>query len=567
MEAVEVVKKYESARADRKTWEELWAKYLAKFDGRLLYKKEEWQSDVSVPELYKAVTSMVSKEMEMYWGRKFWQLEPADPANADAVRKKDRLLEIQIMGHRGAKRKWFRFSTWKYLFGPGIVKVFWGDGSPTFDVIDPRLIFPEPGAETVEEAEYIVQEALVSKDYVRKMFADGIFSTQFSEDDLETMLAGQGDEPKGYENTNRDKSTKANLLEYWEDDRVIVVLNKKWKVRDEANPFDHKKKPFLFNVCLDSWNAIWGSGIGWNVYNMFDKLDRHTNMRLDLARLSINPPVWKGAGAGVFTEGVVRVSPGKVYPVARINELMPFNFNGALESNNVAVDILRRESQDTTGITDAVNGMNTPSMPDAAGAIATMSQAATQRIRIYMVQNDDFAVKFIEMWCSLNEQFLHEPIYEDDGLGGKNIVGYQPIPIKTKSRFDGTKVEELTKSDVAMEGEIIIKTPAMMPNKLAAQQNAVQLFGALKGDPSIDHKAQLRALLGTYDLDVEEFMLDDQEKLRNAEEQIAFQAALQAATSQATAQVAPQEAPGNMVQADMQTDQNALTNTEAPSAV
>lgn len=562
METNDILKRYETAKRDRSVWDDIWAKYLTKFDGQLLYKKEEWQSDVSIPELYKAVTSMVSREMELYWGRKFWQLEPVDPNEADAVRKKDRLLEIQIMGHRGAKRKWFRFSTWKYLFGPGIVKVFWGDGSPTFDVIDPRLIFPEPGAETVEEAEYIIQEAIVGKDYVRKMFDQGVFTTEFEPDSVDVMLAGQGDEPKGFEKSERDKQSKANLLEYWQDDRVIVILNKKWKVRDEANPFKHGKKPFLFNVCLDSWNAIWGSGLGWNVYNLYDKLDRHTNMRLDLARLMMNPPTWKGAGAGVFTEGVVKVSPGKVYPVARINELMPMNFNGALEANNVAVEILRREGQDSTAITDAVNGMNTPSMPDAAGAIATMSQAATQRIKLYMVQNDDFAVKFISMWCSLNEQFLHEPIYQSNEFGEQELVGYEPIPVKVKDR-NGIRVENVEKSDVAMEGEIIIRTPAMMPNKMAAQQNAVQLFGALKGDPSIDHKAQLRALLEAYDLNVEEFMLDDQEKLRNAQEQIAFQAALQQATMAAVPAQGPEQAPGDMTQSGMETDQNALSNTPA----
>ena len=171
-----------------------------------------------------------AQEMELYWGRKFWQLEPVDPMEADAVRKKDRLLEVQIMGHRGARRKWFRFATWKFLFGPGIVKVYWGDGSPTFDVIDPRLIFPEPGAETVEEAEYIIQEALVSKDYVRQMFDKGVFTTEFEPDSVEVMLAGQGDEPKGFEKAERDKQTKANLFEYWEDGRVVVVLNKKRKL-------------------------------------------------------------------------------------------------------------------------------------------------------------------------------------------------------------------------------------------------------------------------------------------------------------------------------------------------
>jgi len=564
VEAKDIIKKYDAAKKDRSEWDELWSKYLSKFDGRLLYKKDEWQSDVSIPELYKGVTRMVARELKQYWGRKFWELEPVmnDDMSKAAAKKKDRLLEIQLMGHRGRMKKWFRFATWKYLFGPGIVKLFWGDGQPTFDVIDPRLIFPEPGAETVEEAEYIIHEAIVSKDYVRKMVADGVFTVPPEGDTLDVMLAGQGDEPKGFEKENRDKSQKANLLEYWQDDRVVVVLNKKWIVRDEPNPFEHGKKPFLFNVCLDSWNAIWGSGLGWNVYNLYDKLDRHTNMRLDLARLKLNPPVWKGAGAGVFTEGVVKVSPGKVFPVTRINELMPFNMDGALEANNVAVEILRNEGKDTTAITDYVQGASTPSMADTAGATATMSQAADERVQLYLMQNDDFAVRFIEMWLSLNEQFLHEET--TDPLTGEPN-GYEPIPLKVKSR-DGISVEELTKDDVTAQTDIIIKTPNMQPNKLAAQQNAIQLFGILKGDPSIDHKEQLKALLDAFELDVDAFMLDDKEKVKNAIEQMALQQAIQ----QAIAPPAPtgmEQAPGNMVQADMMNNQAATSNQEAPNGM
>lgn len=564
MEAKDIIKKYDAAKKDRSEWDELWSKYLSKFDGRLLYKKEEWQSDVSIPELYKGVTRMVARELKQYWGRKFWELEPVlnNEVSKAAAKKKDRLLEIQLMGHRGRMKKWFRFATWKYLFGPGIVKLFWGDGQPTFDVIDPRLIFPEPGAETVEEAEYIIHEAIVSKDYVRKMVADGVFTVPPEGDTLDVMLAGQGDEPKGFEKENRDKSQKANLLEYWQDDRVVVVLNKKWIVRDEPNPFEHGKKPFLFNVCLDSWNAIWGSGLGWNVYNLYDKLDRHTNMRLDLARLKINPPVWKGAGAGVFTEGIVKVSPGKVFPVTRINELMPMNMDGALEANNVAVEILRNEGKDTTAITDYVQGASTPSMADTAGATATMSQAADERVQLYLMQNDDFAVRFIEMWLSLNEQFLHEET--TDPLTGEPN-GYEPIPLKVKSR-DGISVEDLTKDDVTTQTDIIIKTPNMQPNKLAAQQNAIQLFGILKGDPSIDHKEQLKALLDAFELDVDAFMLDDKEKVKNAIEQMAIQQAIQQAIAP-PAQTGMEQAPGNMVQADMMNNQAATSNQEAPNGM
>lgn len=564
-----VLKKYQSAKRDKVTWEDLWRKYQSKFDGDLLYTKEEWQSNVSMPLLYQAVTKMVAREMKQYWGRKFWELEAVDPANKDAVKRKDRLYEIQIMGHRGRMKKWQRFAMFKYLYGPGIVKLYWDNGAPTFDVIDPRHIYPEPGAETIEEAEYVCHEALVSKEYVRRMFDEGVFTTEFEQDSIDTMLMGSGDELKGAENSNRDKSTKANVIEYWEDDRIIVLLNKRWKVRDEANPYDHKKKPFLFNICLDSINAIWGNPIAWNCWNLYDKLDRHVNMRLDLARLLVNPPTWWGSGAGIPADPILKVSPGKIHKINRIDQTSHFRFDGALDANNVAIELLKRGAQDTTALNDSIMGSNNPSMPDTAMGANTMYQSANERIELYTVQNDDFCVKFIEMWCLLNKQFL---IQKKPGIlnGITSMFGadqYESYPIKVKDK-EGFRVEQLTKDDLDIASDIIIRAPATATNKLAQQQNEIQLYGMLKGDPEVDHKASLRGLLEHFDRNVEEYMLSTPEKVQNVMEQAQLQAQIQQVLAPpAPMEGAPTQAPGAMVQGDMMNNTAATTNQGAPSAV
>jgi hypothetical protein len=562
----EVVKRYSAAKKDKEKWVELWDKYMSKFNGGLLYKREEWQSDISSPELYKAVTKMTGMELKRYWGKKYWELEAVRPEDKGAVKRQDRLLEIQIMGDRGRMKKWLRGTVHKYLEGPCIVKMYWGDGSPVFDPIDPRYVFPEPGAETVEEAEYVCHEVMVSKDYVRKMFEDGVFKTGLTNpedanvtvdetgvettdwDEVESMLAGQGDVPKGMENDNRDQSTKANLIEYWQDDRVITVLNKKFIVRDQENPFEHGKKPFLFNICMDSWNAIWGCGLAWNTYNIYDKLDRHTNMRLDLARLLMNPPVWWGTGAGVFSDPVMKISPGKIYKVSRNNETAQFNFNGALDANNVAVQLLQSMGEETTAITRGAQGIDTPSANDTAMGAATMAQAGADRIELYMMQNDDFAVKFVEMWMQLNKQFLMQPDSEGN---------YASIPIKVESE-GGIGVEELTREDLDIKADIIIRAPGQSQNKLAAQQNEIQLYGMLKGDPEIDHKASLRGLLEAFERDVEEYMLSDDEKVKNVMEQMLLQQTIAQATQP---QMPSDGAPGNMTQAPM------MNNTDATAGV
>jgi hypothetical protein len=112
--------------------------------------------------------------------------------------------------------------------------------------------------------------------------------------------------------------------------------------------------------------------------------------------------------------------------------------------------------------------------------------------------------------------------------------------------------------------DIIIRTPTMMPNKLAQQQNEMQLYTAVfKGNPNIDQKASLRGVLEAFDRNVEEYMLDDEEKVKNAMEQAALQQSIAQQLNPQPATVGG--APGNMVQADMANNQNAITNQEAPN--
>jgi hypothetical protein len=210
---------------------------------------------------------------------------------------------------------------------------------------------------------------------------------------------------------------------------------------------------------------------------------------------------------------------------------------------------------ETTALDDMA--MQSATQSETANGVATASQSASDRIELYTMQNSDFAVKFVEMWCELNKQFLME--LNDQGA-------YDPMPIKMESR-EGISTEDITKEDLDIKADIIIRTNVSATNRLAVQQNEIQLYGMLKGDMDVDQKAAKRGLLQSFDRDVDEYMLNDEEKIKYATEAAALQMALQQSTMPPPAPMgAPGMAPpvGDMTQASMGTDMNAINNTGGP---
>lgn len=130
---------------------------------------------------------------------------------------------------------------------------------PIFEHIPREKFFIQPGAKTISESKYAIFEKDVNKSYLEDltkltdpMTGEPIYN--IPEEALEAVSKPTSDDggineakqPQSAVKNNDENEGWYQLLEYWEDDEYIVVLNQKWVIRGpEDNPNDDGKKPFI----------------------------------------------------------------------------------------------------------------------------------------------------------------------------------------------------------------------------------------------------------------------------------------------------------------------------------
>lgn len=125
-----------------------------------------------------------------------------------------------------------------------------GFDDPVFEHIPIENFYIQPGATSIEKAEWVIYEKWVDKDHLEDMQEQGIYSNvdlvvYGSQNKTDKTGIAASRTPGGKGDSSERYKDKAHLLEYWTDDRVIVVINEKVVVRDDTNPFNHGKKPFV----------------------------------------------------------------------------------------------------------------------------------------------------------------------------------------------------------------------------------------------------------------------------------------------------------------------------------
>ncbi len=119
-------------------------------------------------------------------------------------------------------------------------------------------------------------------------------------------------EPR-YEDTSEDPFNQPlEILERWDNDTVIVVLQKKLVICNDANPYG--KIPFLSVGWWDVPEAFWGMGLAKTIGAEQRLQQGITNTWLDNATLNLNGVYVRILGKGQQSQSI-RIMPGKVFNV------------------------------------------------------------------------------------------------------------------------------------------------------------------------------------------------------------------------------------------------------------
>ena len=127
-------------------------------------------------------------------------------------------------------------------------------------------------------------------------------------------------EPR-WEDTTADPTQKPlEVLERWDNDTYIVVLQKKAVIYNGKNVYG--KIPFLSIGWWDIPGAFWSMGLGRTIGTEQRLQSGITNLVIDNASLNLNMPMVRVRGKSIPTQSI-RIGPGKIIEVDKQGDMTP----------------------------------------------------------------------------------------------------------------------------------------------------------------------------------------------------------------------------------------------------
>jgi len=291
-------------------------------------------------------------------------LEPNGKTTPEAARAKGHVLDWAIkqagfkeeirLGLKTVLQYGFMIGSWGWTTSKKIVKTYYRNDAgeikskkdvifinhPTYENLDLRNVLVDPSCriQNVRKgAKYVIKQLFITANDLDDLRDDPTYKNVPTREELALILS-QREEPTtdsmsgNKPSTTRDlqaeqetKETSADplqqpleILEYWSDDRVIAVLQRKIVIRNEESEFS--SLPFPSCAFIDVLSSMQGFGVA-KLLGGEQRLETGViNSWIDQLAMVLNPAyqMQKGLGAGSQS---IKVSPGKV--ITESSELKP----------------------------------------------------------------------------------------------------------------------------------------------------------------------------------------------------------------------------------------------------
>lgn len=333
---------------------------------------------------------------------------------------------------------------------------------PMVEIVDPADIYVDPDAVSCGfggDALYMIHRKTVEletlKDNPNYKNVDKIKQADYADQYLDKLLRYRDDVPP------KDKhKDQVEILEYWEQDRLIVIANRSVVLRDSPNPYSHKQIPF---VELDDYrdpHKLYGQ----SELSVIDPLQREINsirnQRRDYDNLQLNPVIRMVPGTLRNPNSAV-MAPGSVWMVSDLQSMDTFTLPSL---QGTARDIEQQTAQDIK-MTTAIDEIGIGLLPDnpqrrSATEVTTSQQSAGRRFAMKIALLEEAVKKIGQLVFALNQQFLD-----------------QERMIQIVGERGATEWVQLDPSDIRGEYFIDLEVGSMLPkDEIAQRQEAVELL-------------------------------------------------------------------------------------------
>lgn len=197
------------------------------------------------------------------------------------------------------------------------------------------------------------------------------------------------------------------LLEYWTDDHLVLLLNRRDVIRNIPNPYGFI--PFISVNYTDVLDQFYGIGIA-EIIEGEQKLQQGLlNAHIDETSLNIHGALVVEAGT-VLNKQQLRRRPGQIIEATRADAVQPLTMPNVTQDAFIAIQQSQTRAQQYTGISDMVSSgvpsVKTSATRTAAG-VGAIVQASSSRIE-YIVENveNNLIVPMLDKILTLNQRYL-----------------------------------------------------------------------------------------------------------------------------------------------------------------
>lgn len=469
-----VIQAFSDAKSHRSGLDSDWIDYENQYLS-IPQKRKTVKSNIFVPETATAVdVSTTIMGSPFLYNKKFVSVipqEPADELHATAVEK---LLQYQIRASKTARkiRDHIRQTN---IMGTSYIKVFWEyktqrikgkrkssrivgelgnlreeefyeeveneiviyDG-PQTKVLSIKNLFIDPDALEIEDSRYVIERTEnVSPAFLIEMEEQGAYSGvdripavkeyQEAENKTTTYEYTKDSPNQSILDSGIENNKGIELLEYWENDRHIVVADQQFVLLDEPNPFWFKRKPY---VRCRYWKIpfkFYGMGVPEAIKPLQDELNTKRNQILDNINEILNNMWLVARGAIDKVKEQLISRPGGVIICNDINGITPLtkpNISGDTwqSTNDLKVDIEKK-----TGITPTLLGMDATKHRKTSTEVQIQKNQSQSRLDFTAAEFYEDLADLFELMYLLDVQYMDKnKIFRIIGEEGNAFMSVGP---------------------------------------------------------------------------------------------------------------------------------------------
>lgn len=511
-----VVNAYNTASSARSSLESKWDRYYKLFRAHTEGTPDDSRSNLNIPYIFAQVEAAVPKIVNnLFAAKPYIGVMPMRGDSVEKAKALEMLIDYQVGHILKMPIQMLKIVKECLVYGTAIMKVTWrfevaekktrlpemdelGNvisreertvpyvkyDDPNVEHIDLYDFYIDPAATSIEKAKYCIHRVMRSPEYIEARMEEGIYK-KFPVDKLRGGAEGTDFRQQRLDNVGVGSGVGAEdnrieLLEYWEDDRVIVVANQKVLLRDEETPFWHNRKPFVSVNLIPVMHEFYGMSYPEIMEHLHAELNTLRNQRRDNVSLVINR-MWRKLKMADIDTTQLRSRPGGVIEVDSMDDLAPLDMPDVTSSAYREEGVIKQDLDMVTGISDHARGTET-SRKETATQASILSAAANERFKAAIMLACESLNELGRMLIDLNQQYM-------DSSRVVRITG-----------IDGVHFEEISPEDIDGKYEVYPAGSSTEPqvSREIKQAQYLQLFQTLANNPIVDQQKLVKALLDVF---------------------------------------------------------------------